>query len=219
MPFDVNSSLEALKMGGVVIYPLVLMAVGSLVISIDRFYCYLRWATSPPPILQKLLREPCFSWTELEEWFNSTSKNNYFVQFIAPILIYRNDQPTWWLESKAIDEAHRLNKKMAQGLWILETIVTSAPLLGLLGTILGMMHAFSLIGGNGLNNPAGITGGVAQSLIATALGIFIALLSLLAFNYFSHRQVQTIEDMERLGTVLIDQIKRTQEMKQSELSS
>lgn len=218
MSFDLNSSLAALKMGGVVIYPLMLMAIISLTISLDRSYLYLRWATCPPPILQKLLREPDFAWLDLEKWFNNTSSNNYFVQFIAPILTHKDDQPIWWLESKAIDEAHRLNKKMSQGLWVLETIVTSAPLLGLLGTILGMMHAFNLIGGNGLNNPAGITGGVAQSLIATALGIFIALLSLLAFNYFSHRQAQAIEDMERLGTLLIDQIKRSQEMKQPELS-
>lgn len=218
MSFDLNSSLETLKMGGVVIYPLVIMAVISLTISLDRLYLHLRWVTSPPPILQKLLREPRFAWSDLDEWFNNTSNNNYFVQFISPIMTYRNDQPIWWLESKAIDEAHRLNKKMSQGLWVLETIVTSAPLLGLLGTILGMMHAFNLIGGNGLNNPAGITGGVAQSLIATALGIFIALLSLLTFNYFSHRQVQVTEDMERLGTLLIDQIKRAQETEQSEVS-
>lgn len=51
----------------------------------------------------------------------------------------------------------------ARGLWLLETIVTAAPLVGLLGTIAGMMHSFRLIGGDGLVNPAGVSGGVAQA--------------------------------------------------------
>ena len=53
--------------------------------------------------------------------------------------------------------------------------MTAAPLLGLLGTIIGMMHSFRLIGGQGVVNPTGVTGGVAQALIATAIGLVIAL--------------------------------------------
>src|SRR5471032_2348214 len=67
-----------------------------------------------------------------------------------------------------------IEKSLSRGLWVLETTVTAAPLLGLLGTITGMMHAFNLIGASGLVDPTGVTGGVAQALIATALGLFIA---------------------------------------------
>ena len=73
---------------------------------------------------------------------------------------------------------------------MLETIVTAAPLLGLLGTITGMIRAFRLFGAEGLVDPRGVTGGVAEALIATAVGLFIALVALFAFNYFSHRQGQ-----------------------------
>ena len=90
---------------------------------------------------------------------------------------------------------------------MLETIVTAAPLLGLLGTITGMMHAFNLIGTNGLVDPTGVTGGVAQALIATALGLFIAVIALFAFNFFSRRQSQMLDEMERLGTRLVDNIR------------
>jgi biopolymer transport protein ExbB len=96
---------------------------------------------------------------------------------------------------------------MGRGLWVLETIVTGAPLLGLLGTITGMMHSFNLIGGNGLVDPSGVTGGVAQALIATAFGIFIAIFALFGFNFFSRRHVQVLEEMERLGTRMIDNIR------------
>jgi biopolymer transport protein ExbB len=96
---------------------------------------------------------------------------------------------------------------------VLETIVTVAPLLGLLGTIAGMMDSFKLIGNSGLVDPAGITGGVAQALIATAVGLVIAVLSLFSFNFFSSRQSHTVDEMERLGTRLIDHIRLDQHAK------
>jgi biopolymer transport protein ExbB len=94
---------------------------------------------------------------------------------------------------------------------VLETIVTAAPLLGLVGTVLGMMHAFQIIGGEGIVNPTGVTGGVAQALVATVIGLLIALISLFGFNYFSRVQSQTMDEMERLGTRLIDHIRLDQE--------
>ncbi len=96
---------------------------------------------------------------------------------------------------------------MSRWLWILETVVTAAPLLGLLGTITGMVRAFRLFGDGGLVDPSGVTGGVAEALIATALGLFIALVALFAFNFFSHRQAEILDEMERLGTRIIDHIR------------
>jgi biopolymer transport protein ExbB len=115
------------------------------------------------------------------------------------------------VESRAAKEARLIEKSLKRGLWVLETIVTGAPLLGLVGTIVGMMDSFKLIGGSGLVNPTGITGGVAQALIATTLGLIIALIALIAFNFFSHLQSRTIDEMERLGTDLIDHIRHEQE--------
>ena len=116
-------------------------------------------------------------------------------------------KPVWWVESRAGDEAQLIENALSRGLWVLETIVTAAPLLGLLGTITGMMSAFNLIGNNGLVDPTGVTGGVAQALIATALGLFIAVIALFAFNFFSRRQSQVLDEMERLGTRLVDKIR------------
>ena len=64
---------------------------------------------------------------------------------------------------------------------------------------------------NTLRRGAGVTGGVAEALIATALGLFIALVALFAFNYFSHRQAEVLDEMERLGTRLVDHIRLDQE--------
>lgn len=99
-------------------------------------------------------------------------------------------------ENKIVIEAKKLEKKLHSGLWILETIITAAPLLGLLGTIIGMMSSFKLIGENGLVNPSGVTAGVAESLIATAYGLVIAVFSLFAFNYFSEKKEQIMDEIE-----------------------
>ena len=111
------------------------------------------------------------------------------------------------MESRAVEEATLIEQALGRWLWILETIVTAAPLLGLLGTITGMVRAFHLFGSEGLVDPRGVTGGVAEALIATAVGLFIALIALFAFNYFSHRLAEVMDEMEQLGTRVVDSIR------------
>jgi biopolymer transport protein ExbB len=83
--------------------------------------------------------------------------------------------------------------------------------MGLLGTITGMMQAFRVIGGSGLVAPTQVTSGVAQALIATALGLLIALFALFGFNFFARMQSQALDQMERLGSKLVDHIRLDQE--------
>jgi biopolymer transport protein ExbB len=74
-----------------------------------------------------------------------------------------------------------------------------------------MIRSFRLFGDQGLVDPAGVTGGVAEALIATAVGLFIALTALFAFNFFSQRRAQLMDELERLGTRLVDRIRLGQE--------
>lgn len=205
---EIIEILQAMKFAGMTIYPLMVLAILALVIIIDKAYLYWRYIQLPKR-LQDLVETYDFTWEKLQHELTTATSGNYYVRF-SRILLDNRDKPAWWVESRASDEAQLIEKAMGRGLWVLETIVTGAPLLGLLGTITGMMHAFNLIGGNGLVDPTGVTGGVAQALIATAFGIFIAIFAMFGFNFFSHRQVQTMEEMERLGTRIIDNIRLNQ---------
>lgn len=78
-------------------------------------------------------------------------------------------------------------------LWMLDTIVTAAPLLGLLGTILGIMDTFNALSSGGISDPAAVSRGIAAALVATAVGIGTALVGLLGHNLL-HRQAEHITE-------------------------
>lgn len=207
----VEQTINATKLGGVIMYPLIILFIMAIALIIDKILIYKKLVKLPKDLLE-LIETYGFSWNELEEKLKNLPSQNYYRRFFS-VISQNKSRPIWWLESRAGDEVKLIEKSLAGGLWILETIVTVAPLLGLLGTIAGMMDSFKLIGDDTLINPTGVTAGVAQALIATAFGLGIAIFSLFAFNYFSRRQDQLLDELESLGTRMTDHIRLDREEK------
>jgi biopolymer transport protein ExbB len=206
---ELTGAWEALKFGGPMVYPLLLLGALALIIIVDRAVVY-RGMLRLPRNLLDLVETYEFSWSELEGELLKLSANNAYRRFFGVIATNRT-RPAWWIESRAGDEAGNIEKTLSRGLWMLETVVTGAPLMGLLGTITGMMQSFNVIGASSLVAPTQVTAGVAQALIATALGLLIAIFALFGFNFFARMQSHAIDQMERLGSRLVDHIRLDQE--------
>lgn len=206
---ELRTAWDALRYGGAMVYPLLLLGAVAVMIILDRAIAYYRCLRLPRALLG-LVETYGFSWNELERQLKTLAPVNVYKRFFEVIAENRH-QPAWWVESRAGDEAGDIEKGLGRGLWVLETIVTAAPLMGLLGTITGMMQAFEVIGGSGLVAPAKVTSGVAQALISTALGLLIALFALFGFNFFARSQSQALDHLERLGSKLVDHIRLDEE--------
>lgn len=89
-----------------------------------------------------------------------------------------------------------VDKKISARLWVLDTIITGAPLLGLLGTILGIMQTFTALSQGGISDPAEVSRGIGLALTATACGIATALLGLLGHNILNRKAQLLTEDFK-----------------------
>jgi biopolymer transport protein ExbB len=202
---DLHGLAATLRAGGVMIYPLLALAVVAVVVALEKGFVFAS-RTRLPASLLAVAETHGFDWDDLEREVSSMRPRSYVGRFFR-IIVENRKRPVWWVESRAAEEANLIERSLGRWLWILETTVTAAPLLGLLGTIIGMIRAFKLFGAEGLVDPRGVTGGVAEALIATAVGLLIALVALFAYNYFSHRQAQVMDELEQLGTRLIDHLR------------
>jgi biopolymer transport protein ExbB len=206
---QLRAAWQALRYGGVMVYPLSALGIIAVLIILDRAIVCARTLHLPARLLE-LVKSHAFDWEKLDGHVRALGPYNAYGKFFE-IIISNRDNPAWWVESRAGDEAGRIEKLLNRGLWVLETIVTAAPLLGLLGTITGMMQAFRIVGLSQLVAPTQVTAGVAQALIATALGLLIAVIALFAFNFFSRMHSHALDTMERLGTRLVDHIRLDEE--------
>jgi biopolymer transport protein ExbB len=197
---DWTGFADAFRVGGWVIYPLTILAIVALAIMADRAYVFWRFGRIPNGA----------AGTQAHGIHGGSLANalpqEHALRRLGHIFDDHGDAPLWRTEARIEAAASQIERDMSRGLWLLETIVTAAPLIGLLGTIVGMMRSFRLIGGDGLVSPAGVSGGVAQALVATAIGLIIALVSLFSFNYFSRRVDRLMDELEshaneRLGDI------------------
>ncbi|RZD17255.1 MAG: MotA/TolQ/ExbB proton channel family protein [Candidatus Acididesulfobacter guangdongensis] len=107
------------------------------------------------------------------------------------------------LEEEIMWQSPAIDKR----LWILDSIVTLAPLLGLLGTIVGMFTAFSVLGAPG-SAPLKVTGGVAEALVTTGAGLFVAIIGLVFYNGLNNWVRLIVHQMETLKIMLVNRLER-----------
>jgi biopolymer transport protein ExbB len=113
---------------------------------------------------------------------------------------YTPEQVEQLVQGEVTKELIGMEKYLPQ----LDSMVTMCPLIGLLGTTVGMIRSFSVVASAGMGDPTKLAGGISEALINTAAGLAIALPALFAFNYFTGRKEQILMDMEKgLSEVMV----------------
>lgn len=182
-----HSLLDTYIHGGPIMHPLLLVSILVFGTAIERIFFILR---------EKKRRKPrdvlaLLDAVEAGEFEQAIKIGNKSLDYVARALSHALEHVETNI-TDALGLAASLEiKRFKRGFFILDTGMTIAPLLGLLGTVTGMMASFAAIGGD-MGAPSAITGGIAEALIATAFGLVIAMTGLVPFNYLNNM----VEDAE-----------------------
>jgi len=183
--------------GGPIMWPILLVSVVALATVLERIVFI---------ALEKARRDrravrDIFSRVEHGDADGAVGVGAASRDFVARVLVAalreRDTSFTNALLAQSSEELGRYNR----GLSVLDTVITLSPLLGLLGTVTGMIHSFGIIAGE-LDAPAAITGGIAEALIATAFGLGVAITALIPYNYLNARMEEARREIEVAGNRL-----------------
>ncbi len=186
-----------LPKGGLVMWPLFFASIMGTAVVIERILFVMAQKRAEDPELRKKIFFYVGSGNLDRARIVGENSKDSIVKMLTEGLRQKES-----LEMALFSSAQKEIKRYSRRIYILDTIITLAPLLGLLGTVLGMINAFGLIGGQELGTPTVITGGIAQALIATAYGLVIAVACLIPHNWLNAYIEDLKDQMEQAGTEL-----------------
>lgn len=194
--------LELFHKGGPIMWPILFTSVVALTVVLERLFFIAREkARRQPEVVERMLTA-----VELGDIEGAQRLGRGSRDFIARTVCYAlsHEDKLNAVMRAAGRELQRYNR----GLSLLDTAITVAPLLGLLGTVTGMIRSFSILGGVELGAPSAITGGIAEALIATAFGLGVAILALLPFNFLNSQLEQARHEISDAASQLEAHVKR-----------
>jgi biopolymer transport protein ExbB len=190
--------LEIFVKGGPVMYPLLACSIIAMTVVIERLIFWIREDMNRDHSLVDEVLELC----RLGDWetvrLKTTGSKDFVIKILVTGIVHREFSLTKAMETRSADEI----KRMRRYLGALDTMITVAPLLGIFGTVLGIISSFELLGSTGIEHPQAVTAGIAQALITTAAGLGIAIFSVFPFNYFNSRVESAVLAVESAATSL-----------------
>jgi biopolymer transport protein ExbB len=184
--------------GGPVMYPLLACSIISLTVIIERAYFWIKEDMLRNPSLVDNVLELCRrgDWDAVKT--QVAGSKDYIIRILVNGILHKEFSMTKAMETAAADEM----KRMRRYLIVLDTMITVAPLLGIFGTVIGIITSFEILGVSGIEHPQAVTAGIAQALITTASGLGIAILSVFPYNYFNSRAENATVAIEKYATSL-----------------
>ncbi len=198
--------MDLFRAGHEIMWPILLLSFLAVTVVIERILFIIRENNNrEPEVVEKMLE--CVEKRDIEGALAIGKKSQ---DTVARILVYSLTNKEFSLSNAFIRASSQELSRYSQGMATLDTCITAAPLLGLLGTVTGMMRTFGSLTGD-IGAAAGqITGGVAEALIATMCGLGIAIMGLLPYNYLNARTEQAKQDISDASHALEILIKKSE---------
>jgi biopolymer transport protein ExbB len=201
------SLMDLFRAGHEIMWPILILAFIALTVIVERVLFLIRENSHrEPEVVAKMLEL-----VEKRDIDGALAVGRKSQDTVARILVYSLTNRDYSLSNAFVRASGQELARSNQGMAVLDTAITAAPLLGLLGTVTGMMRTFGSLAGGDIAAQAGnITGGVAEALIATCCGLAIAVVSLIPYNILNARIEQTKQEISDASHALEILIKKSE---------
>ena len=196
--------IDLIIKGGIFMYPIMFCSIVALAVFLERLWVLRRTHTIPEGFIgqvAELLKKQKISEAII---LCQSDMSSIAKIFLAGL---KNTQKGMWLVKEAVEErGSREATILEKNVGILSTIANLTPLLGLLGTVSGMIKTFNAISVQGIGNPAPLAGGIAEALITTATGLCIAIPTLVCYRFLKDKASALVFEMEENSIRLVELI-------------
>jgi biopolymer transport protein ExbB len=200
-----NGIFEGFKLilhGGFMMIPLLASSLIALTVVIERWKALRRRYVTPPDFIDGVLEKVRAG--KVAEAVEACEGRDVPVAAVLKAGLEHFKNPSEEMEIAMKNEGESWVPRLEKYVHVLDTTITIAPLMGLLGTIIGMMSSFKVLTQSGVDDPYSITGGIAEALVATATGLVIALVCVVFHNYYNTLIKNLIYRMESAASRLLE---------------
>jgi biopolymer transport protein ExbB len=202
-----KSLLAVIRDGGLLMIPIGFCSFVLLVFVFERSISLRRGRVVPRPFVRRFLEQLRTGQLTREEALKLCEANRSPVAEVFAAAVRKWGRPSVEVEQAIIDAGERVTNELRRYIRLFNGISTISPLLGLLGTVLGMISAFNtIVHAGAMGRPELLAGGIAQALLTTAAGLCVAIPALIAYLYFISRVDRLIINIDALGQQVVDLI-------------
>jgi len=197
-------NMELIQKGGVLMYPIIFLSVLSLAIFLERLVA-LRTSNFAPADFKEKIKQAVAA-KDISEALNMCAQNGSALAHISKDILSNLDLPLQRLMETAEESGRYQATKLTRFLSSMQAIASIAPLLGLLGTVIGMIKTFIVIGQQGVGNAQALAGGISEALITTAAGLSVAIPTVVFYYIIRFRSIRVTAELERSAAEIVNQV-------------
>jgi biopolymer transport protein ExbB len=179
--------IDIIHKGAIANYPLILLSIVSVTVVLERLWFLKNIGSITLRITESLLEPIKKGQRDLAIAICKQNSQNPAARIFLNVLERNGDQRLEAAGTFATEAMFEETQKLKKHLWILGTVASSAPFIGLLGTVVGIIKAFESMAVAGTGGFAVVAAGISEALVATALGLAVAIIAVIFYNYFQTR--------------------------------